>query len=63
VTDAAEMASKPDAPVVACLSVPVRYTHAPIELLALDDLSALVELSEHVLRTLPRDPSVFGSPW
>lgn len=63
VTDAAEMASMPEAPVVACLSVPVRYTHAPIELLALDDLSALVRLSEHVLRTLPRDANVFGPPW
>ena len=63
VTDAAEMASMPDAPVVACLSVPVRYTHAPVELLALDDLAALIDLSEHVLRTLPRDADVFGPPW
>lgn len=63
VTDAAEMASMPDAPVVACLSVPVRYTHAPIELMALDDLSALIGLSEHVLRTLPRDAGIFAAPW
>lgn len=63
VTDAAEMASMPEAPVVACLSVPVRYTHAPVELLALDDLAALVALSEHVLRTLPTEAAVFAPPW
>jgi putative aminopeptidase FrvX len=63
VTDAAEMASAPEAPVVACLSVPVRYTHAPIELLALDDLHGLLALSEHVLRTLPTAGEVFAPPW
>lgn len=63
VTDAAEMASMPDAPVVACLSVPIRYTHSPIETVALDDLAALAALSEQVLRTLPTDGAVFGPPW
>jgi putative aminopeptidase FrvX len=63
VTDAAEIASQPVAPVVACLSVPVRYTHAPVELLDLDDLAGLVALAEHVLRTLPADPAVFAPPW
>ena len=63
VTDAAEIASLPEAPVVACLSVPVRYTHAPIEMLALDDLAGLVAMAEHVLRTLPKDAAVFAPPW
>jgi putative aminopeptidase FrvX len=63
VTDAAEIAPLPEAPLVACLSVPVRYTHAPIELLALDDLAGLVALSEHVLRILPADAAAFAPPW
>jgi putative aminopeptidase FrvX len=63
VTDAAEMASAPDAPMVACLSVPIRYTHAPIELLALDDLEGLVALSDRVVRTLPLEGAVFAPPW
>ncbi len=63
VTDAAEIATLPDAPVVACLSVPCRYTHAPIELLDLGDLGALATLSEAVLRRLPSEEALFAPPW
>jgi putative aminopeptidase FrvX len=63
VTDAAEIASAPDAPLVACLSVPVRYTHSPIELLALSDLAAMLALTEQLVRVLPPDPAMFAPPW
>jgi putative aminopeptidase FrvX len=63
VTDAAEMKAQPNAPVVACLSVPTRYTHSPVELLALNDLVGLIALTEHALRTLPADAAVFAPPW
>lgn len=63
VTDAAEIASAPDAPVVACLSVPIRYTHSAVETLALDDLEQLLLLTERAIRSLPRDAAVFAPPW
>lgn len=63
VTDAAEMASMPGAPVVACLSVPCRYTHSPVETIDLGDLEGLTTLSEAALRHLPADPAVFAPPW
>lgn len=63
VTDAAELSTLPDAPVVACLSVPCRYTHSPVELIDLGDLDRLVTLSDAVLRTLPAEDALFAPPW
>ena len=63
VTDAAEVGRAPEAPVVGCLALPMRYSHSPVELAALDDLQALIELATRVVTVLPSDSKLFQPPW
>jgi putative aminopeptidase FrvX len=63
VTDAVEVGRAPEAPVVGCLALPMRYSHSPVELAALDDLAALIELATRVVTALPADAKVFQPPW
>jgi putative aminopeptidase FrvX len=49
VTDASALVSVDEPPLLVCLSLPVRYTHSPVEVCDLGDLAGLVDLVEGVV--------------
>lgn len=53
-SDAAELSALPDPPLLLCLSLPLRYTHSPVETCDMDDLDRLAGLVDAVLRALPQ---------
>jgi putative aminopeptidase FrvX len=63
VTDAAETVRLPDPPATACLGLPIRYTHSPVEVIDLGDLAGLIELVEAAVRILPTEPATAAPPW
>jgi putative aminopeptidase len=58
VTDASALVSVEDPPLLVCLSLPVRYTHSPVEVCDLGDLERLVDLVAGVVQAASTTESV-----